>query len=349
MAGKSKKRKKQINYMPVLVVFLILAVLTGTIVVIGTFSGKNKKNSVSAYGYTDSAKNTLLEDDTHQIDIENDLQLRINLSNCTLLVGTVLNVTADASTEIGNSITWISSNEDVIRVDSTGRLIVVGRGIATLTASVGSVNASVIIEGVESVEQAVLGFPLSETQDSMENQTAAGTALENTGEQTTVFAASAQTQAQTGAAQEPLQTDAAQQTQSAQTATQAAAQTPVQTTANPTTAALSDVKSTDLTDSLIEYGFTRHTDGTYVYEKDGVCCGEVILDSDKTHIYVMQNREDFNLAAVSLLAKLLPTSYESTWKVAAGASSDMTMTVDGRMVRIVVPQTEGHKQIVIYN
>lgn len=337
----AKRKKRKSGMVPVLVTFLVLSVVTGIIVVIGVYSGNNVKKE---YVPTDSKESVIRESDTHE-DAVDEWSVAVNLTNCTLYVGTVLNVTATV-TPAGGNVTWLSSNPDALVINSDGRLIVVGKGIATITASIGSVTDTVIIECVEEGKKSTLGFPVLG-----EDNAGAVTTPEATGGTGTIgdFSDATTTQAESRTGENlPKQTEAK--------ATQQATVEPAESAAEPTVAVtqpaqkpISSVDSSQMGAYLTENGFTLHSDGTYIYEKDSVCLGEVIIDEDKTHIYILQNQENFDQAAMQIIARLLPESHETVWKTAQRAQSDMAMTADGRNVRIVVPQAGGHKQIVIYN
>lgn len=345
----AKKKKRKTSYMmPVLITFLVLSVVTGIIVVIGMFSGNNNKKM---YAAADGSSDEIRETDTHT-DAGQEWSVSINLFDCTMYIGTVLDVTATVKPE-GGSVSWFSSNPEALLIDQTGKAVVVGKGITTITASMGSLSDTVIVECVSEGGRSALGFPVY-----------APTAPADIGEESGVFpVAAGNTTAAAENVSKPSPQGGGQPTQGSQGTTQTVppptqaptkasnqtgAQMPTAYT-QPAMKPVSDIDSTQIGPYLTQYGFSVHSDGTYVYEKDKICYGEVVLDSEKTHLYLIQDQDSFNLAAVSIIAELLPESYENVWKTAQKAQSDMAMTVDGRTVRIVVPQSGGHKQIVIFN
>lgn len=349
----AKKKKRKNSYMmPVLITFLVLSVVTGIIVVIGMFSGNNNKKK---YAAADGSSDVIRETDTHT-DAGQEWSVSINLFDCTMYIGTVLDVTATVKPEGGN-VSWFSSNPEALLIDQTGKAVVVGKGITTITASMGSLSDTVIVECVSEEGRSALGFPVYTVAQ-------VPTAPADVGEESQAFPVAAGNT--TTAAQnvtKPSQQEGVRPTQGSQGTTQTVppptqaptkplnqtgAQTPTAYT-QPAVKPVSDIDSTQIGPYLTQYGFSVHSDGTYVYEKDKICYGEVVLDSEKTHLYLIQDQDSFNLAAVSIIAELLPESYENVWKTAQKAQSDMAMTVDGRTVRIVVPQSGGHKQIVIFN
>lgn len=334
--------------MPILVTFLLLTVISGVLVLVGYISGnRTERHQYTGYNPTEESSK---ETERNQ---EEELRVEIHLPDCSVMVGTVLNVSATVYPSGGSAVSWLSSNEKVCVVDTTGRAVVVGAGIAVLTASLGSVNDTVIIEGVEALDNAVLNLPaynenLQAAAIPQPQETRPVTGPTSTGIPLMTERASeaaVQQPSQQGAAQQPVSQTTQPSSEAAQQPSQAAPPVVLPTAASP----LSSIRSSDLPDILTSYGFERHIDGTYVYEKDDICYGEVVLDSDKTHLYVIRHGDAFDLAAISLLAQFLPQSYENVWKTADKASSDITMTADGRTVRVVVPMAEGHKQLVIFN
>lgn len=109
------------------------------------------------------------------------------------------------------------------------------------------------------------------------------------------------------------------------------------------------ITSTQIAENLKNYGFKPYLSNTYVYEEGDSYLGEIIISSNMTHIYIKGRSTGFDNAIKSVLTELLPQSNESIWNAYQGASTDQTVTVDGRVVRVVVPADGGHSQIVIYN
>lgn len=119
----------------------------------------------------------------------------------------------------------------------------------------------------------------------------------------------------------------------------------------PTTAPYEGVKvlSTEIVGNLPNYGFNKYLDNTYVYQENNAYLGEIIISSNMTHIYIKERSGDFDNAIAGVLGELLPESSSSVWNTYTTATSDQTVNVDGRVVRLVVPKDSGHSQIVIYN
>lgn len=340
----ARKKKRKSTMLPVLITFLVLSVITGIIVVIGVFSGNNniKKDYVSA-GNKESVEKENVAKNTDE-----EWAVRVNLDNCTLYVGTVLEVSATVTPTDG-AVTWLSSNPEALIIDQNGKIVVAGTGIATITASVGAANDTVIIECLEEGGKAVLGFPVYSGIPEYNN--AGETDTTNVTNPSDMSAAQTETTAAVQQTAQIRETERASEksTEDKNVKPTEGVTKPVITATQPAQKPISEVDSSQMGTVLTQNGFTLHSDGTYVYEKDSVYYGEIIIDSDKTHIYILQNQQDFEQAAMQIIGKLIPVSYDSVWKTALKAQSDMSMNVDGRTVRIVVPQAGGHKQIVIYN
>lgn len=327
--------------MPVLVTILSLTVVSALIILAGVMSQKEKKKVPVYNDKSNLGGNGTLPTD---VSVTNETSVSINLPDCTVVLGTVLNVTANV-TPAGANVSWFSSNPDTLYVDGTGKVIATGRGIATLTASVGNQTDSVIIECVETGEQPILGFAFYQNTEAI---------VPESGEQGT----DATVENITTAAEEKTIGATEKPTEKASENVTKATENPqtMPTTVNPVTptsesakAPLSSITSSQMPTYLTECGFRKHSEGTYVYEKDSNYYGEVLMDGEKTHFYILQNQTDSDQATVQAIAKLLPQSAQMVWNTAMQATSDTSLTVDGRTVRIVVPQTGGHKQIVIFN
>lgn len=359
--GKRSRTKSIV--MPVLVTILALTIATLGIVLLAYISSKpNTRPQRESY----VSSNIINEIATESIS------LKINMENCKMEVGTKVKVTAtiypNGST---TGIVWTSSDPEVFTIDEQGNLEVVGTGIVALTATFGKASDSVAIECIETGDRSVLNLPDHSmfTGNEGNNSNNTGTTANNTAgngsqnETTSGTVATSGTPAKTTAAQTtPVKTTAATTTAAATTkattATTAASTTaavkPTQTTPSytlPTTQAYEGVKITsgEIAERLPDYGFEKYLDNTYVYQENDSYLGEVIISSNMTHIYIKNRTTGFDSALSSVLQEMLPESYEKVWNTYLGASTDQTMTVDGRMVRVVVSGANGHSQIVLYN
>lgn len=344
-----RRKKKKVNMIPALVTVLVLSVVTALMVGAAyIFGGNTADNSHKSYSsVSDNAKT--------EADYDNGITVNILQSDCTVKVGTVMNVTASVKPDGAGAVTWTSGNPEVLVVDSTGRVVVVGTGIATITATIGTASDTIIVESISDVaNDSVLKLPQYQDGSTQTTQTSASAenwetaSVSGEGEEASIANTNNQTQ-RVNLEQQTQQAAGETLPSTTENATKSASQNTVVMPTQARETPLSDVKSTELSDTLISAGFTRHIDGTYVYEKDDVCYGEVVINSDSTHIYVIQHSTDFDNAALTVIKELLPKSYNTVWSTADSTKSDATTTADGRKVRIVIPKNEGHKQIVIYN
>lgn len=344
---KKKQKKKKYSAMPALITFLALTVITGILVAIGYISDKNGAKNYGGSNYQINAENIQDADNKKE-----EVRIEINLNDCTIETGTVINVTAEVYPAGGDVVNWISSNENVFAVEQDGRLVVTGPGIGVLTASVGSANDNVIIEGVDSSYNPVLGLPEYEAANVSDTEAQVQEISDNmSADNQTVSPVTKPTAAQPVTPDK--NTTAKPATDSVENIPAKTTEAPVKTTQPSTEPAaqkpLSEIKSTDMSLYLTANGFEKHVDGTYLYMENGVYRGEILIDSDKTHIYIIEHSSAFDSSVLSSISQLLPNSYENVWNTALNASVDMTLNADGRTIRIVVPKTNGHKQIVIYN
>lgn len=348
----SKQRKKRSNssVMIVLITVCSLTIMTLLLVLTAFFAGAGSKNTSNDYVASDVVNAIATE----------KVSVKINMENCTMTVGTKTQVTATLYPNGSSAgIMWTSSDESVFTVDSKGNLEVIGTGIVALTANFGDVYDSIAIECVESEDKAVLNLPdysmfTNNSGNNKETEKATMPIVETaTGKPTESASITATTSTKA--------TTATTATTTAPTTTKATVTTPAETTKKEvetttlytleTTTKYDKtiVLSTEIAGRLVNYGFKQYLDNTYVYEDNGAYLGEIIITSNMTHIYIKERSTGFDSAVSSVLTELLPDSHDNIWKIYSGAVTDQTLTVDGRVVRVVVSGDSGHSQIVIYN
>lgn len=354
MAGKGKKKKVS-PALVALITLLSLSVGTLAVVVVAYFTSEESKPQKESY----VGAGAIGELATEKVTV------KINMENCTMTVGTKVQVTATVyPTGSSAGIMWTSSDTSVFTVDAQGNINVIGEGIVALTANLGDAYDSIAIECVEASDDAVLNLPDysmftvngGNNTDKPQNTT---TAAEDRPQNTT-----AAEQPQTTTANQTSGTTAGNPqstTASNQPNTTAAAVNPPSQTKGeretttayviPTTAPYEGEKvlSTEMASRLGNYGFTQYLDNTYVYEEDDSYKGEVIISSNMTHIYIKERSSGLDSAVSGILTELLPDSHDNIWNIYTSAQTDQTVTADGRVVRVVVPAEGGHSQIVIYN
>lgn len=347
-------KKKMSTAMIVMITILALTISTFLVVVCAFFAGLSGEGQKQSY----VGSKALSELATETVSV------KINMENCTMTVGTKVKVTATiypSGSEEG--IIWTSSDENVFTVDSKGNLNVIGEGIVALTASFGNASDSIAIECVRSEAEAVLNLPdySAFTSNSANKGSTSGnnerpsqsesiTERENS---SAVTQASTEkvTQPSVEKVTQPSTERVTQQTTTADTVSQTtAAQTTPSYTLETTTQYEGDkVTSAQIAEKLTGYGFSQYLSNTYVYEENDTYKGEVIISSNMTHIYIKERGTGFDSAIKDILTEMLPDSHDSIWSMYNETSSDKTLNVDGRVVRVVVSGNDGHSQIVIYN
>lgn len=355
--AKKKRKKKSTVFMTVLVTVLSLTIVTFFVVVCAFFASVSNNKESESYVGSGIANEIATE----------SVSIKINMENCMMEVGTKTQVTATIYPSGSSAgVLWTSSDNNVFTVDANGNLEVIGTGIVALTATFGTASDSIAIECVAVSDDAVLQLPNYSVfnQNSGNNTNVTPSAGNN---ETTGNSSSAASDVTTGStANQPTSTAAA--SGSTTVATKPVATKPVVTTQQPTTKKPSSnaeptsyvipttppyegvkVLSTEIAGNLLGYGFSQYLDNTYVFEENDTFLGEVIISSNMTHIYIKERTAGYDNAIMEVLKVLLPESNDEIWDMYTGASSDRTVTVDGRVVRVVVPSGEGHTQIVIYN
>ncbi len=355
MADK-RKRKKVSPALVALITFLSLSVCTLAVVVVAYFTSEAARPQRESY----VGSGVIDELATEKVTV------KINMENCTMTVGTKVQVTATVyPTGSSAGIMWNSSDTSVFTVDANGNINVIGEGIVALTANMGDAYDSIAIECVKATDDAVLNLPDysmftvngGNTTDKPQSTTAEekpqGTTAENKPQSTTAEGKPQSTTAEN----KPQTTTAANKPQSTTaTPTNPPSQTKGEketTTAYviPTTAPYEGEKvlSTEIAGKLGDYGFSKYLDNTYVYEEGDSYKGEVIISSNMTHIYIKERSSGLDSAVTGILTELLPDSHDNVWNIFTSAQTDQTVTADGRVVRVVVPGEGSHSQIVIYN
>ncbi len=89
----------------------------------------------------------------------------------------------------------------------------------------------------------------------------------------------------------------------------------------------------------------------YYYEENGIYEGQVVTYNNYTIIYIISRSPSFDAGVNSILTSLLGNYGSYVWQrfITANVSQSFYVGEDNRLVRIVVPNVDGHYQIVIYN
>ena len=122
-------------------------------IVSGSIQQKKEKESNAASVSVDRIK---LKDDSAQAQqmSNTETEVEIEFEDCAVPVGTQLKMTALVVPEnTDQALIWSSSDSSVAEIDKDGILTVKAVGTTVVTATVGTVSDSVVIEGIENVAQ----------------------------------------------------------------------------------------------------------------------------------------------------------------------------------------------------
>lgn len=147
------KKNKIKNWVIPGVVGGVVIILTVASIVSGSIQQKKEKESNAASVSVDRIK---LKDDSAQAQqmSNTETEVEIEFEDCAVPVGTQLKMTALVVPEnTDQALIWSSSDSSVAEIDKDGILIVKAVGTTVVTATVGTVSDSVVIEGIENVAQ----------------------------------------------------------------------------------------------------------------------------------------------------------------------------------------------------
>lgn len=147
------KKNKIKNWVIPGVVGGVVIILTVASIVSGSIQQKKEKKSNAASVSVDRIK---LKDDSAQAQqmSNTETEVEIEFEDCAVPVGTQLKMTALVVPEnTDQALIWSSSDSSVAEIDKDGILTVKAVGTTVVTATVGTVSDSVVIEGIENVAQ----------------------------------------------------------------------------------------------------------------------------------------------------------------------------------------------------
>ena len=147
------KKNKIKNWVIPGVVGGVVIILTVASIVSGSIQQKKEKESNAASVSVDRIK---LKDDSAQAQqmSNTETEVEIEFEDCAVPVGTQLKMTALVVPEnTDQALIWNSSDSSVAEIDKDGILTVKAVGTTVVTATVGTVSDSFVIEGIENVAQ----------------------------------------------------------------------------------------------------------------------------------------------------------------------------------------------------
>lgn len=376
MAG---SRKMRIKPVPVIILgVVIVAIITGIgIFAIGNTSDKQQNSSATV---SVSKKNLKDSNSTSTEPVKAATTVEIQWEDSAVPVGTSFKVTAIVTPQdTEHALVWSSGNQDVCTIDSEGVVTVRSAGNAAITATVGTVSDSVIIQGIDSVSAGSdRGLPVYTGDSYVSAGQSNGGSNDNSNGNTS-----------TGDSQSGVSSGGSQQGQRSNGSIGVSSGINSSSNISDDNSDISDdnnggssdngsdngynyntdngsydnnnggydnnsgshdgASSSDIAGYLPQIGYTQRMSNVYVCEDGDTYYGEIIIQPNVTIIYIKQRSGTFDSMIQSTLSALLPSEAGQVWNNYLSSSSDKTFTVDGRRVRIVTALNGGHSQIVVYN
>ena len=150
MAGKISKDKKKYIIAGISGILVIILILTAYSI----NSAKNDKKPTTDVSVEDSDKKVKSQSSASSDGGRVASTVEIEFEDCAVPVGTQLKMTALVVPEnTDQALIWNSSDSSVAEIDKDGILTVKAVGTTVVTATVGTVSDSVVIEGIENVAQ----------------------------------------------------------------------------------------------------------------------------------------------------------------------------------------------------
>lgn len=376
MAG---SRKMRIKPVPVIILGVVtVAIIAGIgIFAIGNTSDKQQNSSATV---SVSKKNLKDSNSTSTEPVKAATTVEIQWEDSAVPVGTSFKVTAIVTPQdTEHSLVWSSGNQDVCTIDSEGVVTVRSAGNAAITATVGTVSDSVIIQGIDSVSAGSdRGLPVYTGDSYVSAGQSNGGSNDNSNGNTS-----------TGDSQSGVSSGGSQQGQRSNGSIGVSSGINSSSNISDDNSDISDdnnggssdngsdngynyntdngsydnnnggydnnsgshdgASSSDIAGYLPQIGYTQRMSNVYVCEDGDTYYGEIIIQPNVTIIYIKQRSGTFDSMIQSTLSALLPSEAGQVWNNYLSSSSDKTFTVDGRRVRIVTALNGGHSQIVVYN
>lgn len=376
MAG---SRKMRIKPVPVIILGVVtVAIIAGIgIFAIGNTSDKQQNSSATV---SVSKKNLKDSNSTSTEPVKAATTVEIQWEDSAVPVGTSFKVTAIVTPQdTEHALVWSSGNQDVCTIDSEGVVTVRSAGNAAITATIGTVSDSVIIQGIDSVSAGSdRGLPVYTGDSYVSAGQSNGGSNDNSNGNTS-----------TGDSQSGVSSGGSQQGQRSNGSIGVSSGINSSSNISDDNSDISDdnnggssdngsdngynyntdngsydnnnggydnnsgshdgASSSDIAGYLPQIGYTQRMSNVYVCEDGDTYYGEIIIQPNVTIIYIKQRSGTFDSMIQSTLSALLPSEAGQVWNNYLSSSSDKTFTVDGRRVRIVTALNGGHSQIVVYN
>ena len=360
---KKRKKKKNTTYN------VLIAVLCASIIIVFMLCFMLGFNYLSEE--TSGKKSNNENQNVLSSDGESIIYLSIDQESFTAVSGMEIQLTAtvDAAIE-GKYLWWKSNNEEVAYVDENGMLYIFDEGIAAVTVVSGDYSDSIAVEVVSDKDNSTkLGLPMYELEEEMftegaeevTSETGVKPVTPSINEETvnsdSIYESSSDELGKTDnpessiALEEPAE-------EVSEAITEAETEVGTESVEEVTTATQVTTKDTvaggkidtaELMSVLTANGFTKYMDDIGVFNADGEYLGEIIIEEDKVHVYIKARTEQFDVALKNMLSYLLPEKSEEAWEEYISATSDKTINMGARNVRIIMAENNSHSQIIVYN
>lgn len=365
MAGNSNKKKMDVKYKKMIsaavAAVLILVVAIAVIV--------NTKKDTEEDSVNISLNKTDLKETDDKKQVENvQTTVEIQFDDYAIPVGTKLQMTAlvtPMDTEEG--LVWSSSDTNVLEITADGILSVKQQGTAVITATVGSISDSVVIEGINDIKSGSSNnFPVYMGSDdtyissgSDDTITGQSGSVSNSNTQSSNQGSSSSNKSSNGGPGTNISgnTNGSNNGNTSSSAPESTGGSSNDSSGGNTNNSGSNsgsnqsngLASGQIGSSLEGMGFAHDLSNVYICKDENTYYGEIITQPNVTIIYIKQRNGEFDSKIRSVIQLLLPDSVDEVWNNYLSASTDRTFTVKGRKVRIVTAAGGGHSQIVIYN
>ena len=294
--------------------------------------------------------NNLPEEDAQTVDpsqlVNEGEYINITQEDCNLYVGTSLLLSCTSNPEeYADKVVW-QSDSDCVSVDQNGRIMVNSQGTAAITAVYGVLSDAIVINAIE-----------KNNEDGIISQLPVYD-VDSDGKAVIVKPAETQPDTQDGnsgnegndgnenntPATEPSKDNTGNiETTSGGNNNGGAGQ-------NETIASIGNKQQNKeiITQSVIDNGFTKYIDNTYIFLEDDNYLGEVIINDDYAQIYVMTRTSRFDTAVKNVIGSLAGSYNENVYSMLVSAREDTTFSQGGHKMRIVAPVDGGHSQLMLY-
>lgn len=326
-----KKKKYRVRKGRVAATVIILLLLTGIIVFL-CVRPKNKGN------------NSIENDDgtVNPSELVSDGEyIQITQEDCNLYVGSSIVLECRSNPEdYASKVIWSSDSESVT-VDQNGRITVNSTGIAAITATYGVLSDAVVINAIEkeTPDNVISQLPVYKEDNS------GNAVMEKPAEDTSEDISDNGTQdTENNVVTKPAGNDETKPSKEDGKEDTTKAPEKTELTKEEEKA----LNRSKIITAVMDSGFIKYIDNTYIYLEDGNYLGEVITGDDYVQIYVMTRTKTFDTVVKQVIGSLIGDAKEDVYAWLVSATEDSTFSQGGHKIRIVAPVDGGHSQLMLY-